>query len=40
MEEESAELEDGGADALEYAEAETAAGATVEALLPAEEALV
>jgi hypothetical protein len=46
-EEEGAGLEDGGADALEYAEAETAAGAAGEAavardeaLLPEEEALV
>jgi hypothetical protein len=37
MEEESAELEDGGADALEYAEAETAVGAAEEALLPNEQ---
>src|SRR5712671_7194419 len=36
MEEESAELEDGGADALEYAEAETAVGTAEEALLPRE----
>src|ERR1700730_2713103 len=33
-EDEGAELEDGGADALEYAEAETAVGAAEEALLP------
>jgi hypothetical protein len=32
--EESADLEDGGADALEYAEAETAIGAAGEALIP------
>jgi len=42
MEEESAELglEDGGADALEYVEAETAAGAAEAALLPEEQVLV
>jgi hypothetical protein len=34
--EEDAELGDGGADALEYAEAETAVGAAEEALLPHE----
>ena len=40
MEEESAELEDSGADALEYFEAETAAGAAEAALLPDEQVLV
>ena len=40
MEEESAELEDSGADALEYVEAETAAGAAEAALLPDEQVLV
>jgi hypothetical protein len=39
-EEESAELEDSGADALEYVEAETAAGAAEAALLPDEQVLV
>jgi hypothetical protein len=34
--EEDAALEDGGADALEYVEAETAVGSADEALLPAE----
>jgi hypothetical protein len=37
MDEESAGLEDGGADALEYVEAETAVGAAEQAPLPREQ---